>query len=228
MNVAFNRKTPSWWYKGDIIPRWHGQDSPLRRSRGEHFSRWNCCQDITVRLISAFLFVCFFFLLINSLTHCFHRHGEKVVEFTNGQREIHTSQYKRRMYPDGTVKTVYTNGRQETKFSYGRVRIKNNEGLHIMDKKWTSKNTFHIYLLFFILTKNLVTILKHIKLTSYFLEFQVLFCTLFISYLNCMTIRWTKPVYFYMYCQQASCIESSSQHEHIWYSVQVKTCDPLT
>ncbi|KAF4099800.1 hypothetical protein G5714_019926 [Onychostoma macrolepis] len=63
------------------------------------------------------------------------QHGEKVVEFTNGQREIHTSQYKRRMFPDGTVKTVYTNGRQETKFSSGRVRIKNNEGLVIMDKK---------------------------------------------------------------------------------------------
>ncbi|XP_026137713.1 centromere protein J-like [Carassius auratus] len=63
------------------------------------------------------------------------QHGEKVVEFANGQREIHTSQYKRRMYPDGTVKTLYTNGRQETKFSSGRVRIKNNEGIIIMDKK---------------------------------------------------------------------------------------------
>ncbi|XP_067274795.1 uncharacterized protein si:ch211-140l13.3 isoform X2 [Pseudorasbora parva] len=55
------------------------------------------------------------------------QHGEKMVEFTNGQREIHTSQYKRRMYPDGTVKTVYTNGRQETKFSSGKVHIKNNK-----------------------------------------------------------------------------------------------------
>uniref|UniRef100_A0A672PK49 Centromere protein J C-terminal domain-containing protein n=1 Tax=Sinocyclocheilus grahami TaxID=75366 RepID=A0A672PK49_SINGR len=63
------------------------------------------------------------------------QHGEKVVEFANGQREIHTSQYKRRMYLDGTVKTVYTNGRQETKFSSGRVCIKNNEGIIIMDKR---------------------------------------------------------------------------------------------
>ncbi|KAL1254028.1 hypothetical protein QQF64_016257 [Cirrhinus molitorella] len=62
------------------------------------------------------------------------QHREKVVEFSNGQREIHTAQYKRRMYPDGMVKTVYTNGRQETKFSSGRVRIKNNEGVIIMDK----------------------------------------------------------------------------------------------
>ncbi|XP_073789757.1 uncharacterized protein si:ch211-140l13.3 isoform X2 [Danio rerio] len=65
------------------------------------------------------------------------QHGEKVVEFTNGQREIHTTQYKRRIFPDGTIKTVYTNGRQETKFSSGRVRIKNNEGVIIMDKKST-------------------------------------------------------------------------------------------
>lgn len=100
-----------------------------------------------------------FLLIIYSLTCCFHRHGEKVVEFTNGQREIHTSQYKRRMFPDGTVKTVYTNGRQETKFSSGRVRIKNNEGIIIMDKKWSSKNPFHvIYLLLFFYWQNLVTI----------------------------------------------------------------------
>ncbi|XP_033504885.1 uncharacterized protein LOC117270953 isoform X2 [Epinephelus lanceolatus] len=50
--------------------------------------------------------------------------GEKMVEFPNGQREIHTSQYKRREYPDGTVKTIYPNGRQETKYASGRVRIK--------------------------------------------------------------------------------------------------------
>jgi len=80
-----------------------------------------------------FWFVSFFF--IYSLTHCFHRHGEKMVEFTNGQREIHTSLYKRRMYPDGTVKTLYRDGRQETKFSSGRVHIKNNECVLIMDKK---------------------------------------------------------------------------------------------
>ncbi|XP_066553561.1 centromere protein J isoform X2 [Amia ocellicauda] len=63
------------------------------------------------------------------------KNGEKTVEFSNGQREIHTSQYKRREYPDGTVKTVYSNGRQETKYSTGRVRIKDREGSIIMDKK---------------------------------------------------------------------------------------------
>ncbi|KAJ8396212.1 hypothetical protein AAFF_G00020790 [Aldrovandia affinis] len=63
------------------------------------------------------------------------RNGEKTVEFSNGQREIHTTQYKRREYPDGTTKTVYSNGRQETKFSSGRIRIKDKGGTIIMDKK---------------------------------------------------------------------------------------------
>lgn len=57
------------------------------------------------------------------------------MEFTNGQREIHTSQYKQRIYPDGTVKTVYLNGRQETKYSSGRIHIKNNEDVIMMDRK---------------------------------------------------------------------------------------------
>lgn len=61
--------------------------------------------------------------------------GEKTVEFTNGQREVHTSQYKRREYPDGTVKTVFVNGRQETKFPSGRIRIKDQSGAIIIDRK---------------------------------------------------------------------------------------------
>ncbi|XP_078078204.1 centrosomal P4.1-associated protein isoform X2 [Mustelus asterias] len=61
--------------------------------------------------------------------------GNKIIEFNNGQREIHTSNYKRREYPDGTVKTVYLNGQQETRYSSGRVRIKDKEGNVIMDSK---------------------------------------------------------------------------------------------
>ncbi|KAJ8009052.1 hypothetical protein DPEC_G00084830 [Dallia pectoralis] len=61
--------------------------------------------------------------------------GERTVEFNNGQREIHTSQYKRREYPDGTTKTVYSNGRQETQFPSGRVRIKDKNGVVILDRK---------------------------------------------------------------------------------------------
>ncbi|KAM9563200.1 uncharacterized protein ACIB01_006061 [Guaruba guarouba] len=63
------------------------------------------------------------------------KNGDKIVVFSNGQKEIHTVQFKRREYPDGTVKTVYCNGRQETKYSTGRVQIKDEEGNIILDKK---------------------------------------------------------------------------------------------
>ncbi|XP_013801573.1 centromere protein J-like [Apteryx mantelli] len=63
------------------------------------------------------------------------KNGDKIMVFSNGQKEIHTAQFKRREYPDGTVKTVYSNGRRETKFASGRVRIKDEEGNIILDKK---------------------------------------------------------------------------------------------
>ncbi|KAG8452924.1 hypothetical protein GDO86_004646 [Hymenochirus boettgeri] len=64
-----------------------------------------------------------------------HLDGSKVIEFDNGQRELHTAHYKRRQYPDGTVKTVYSNGQIETKYASGRVRIKDKDGNVIMDTK---------------------------------------------------------------------------------------------
>ncbi|KAM9566123.1 centrosomal P4.1-associated protein isoform 2-T2 [Guaruba guarouba] len=63
------------------------------------------------------------------------RDGSKTIEFNNGQRELHTAQFKRREYPDGTVKTVYMNGQQETKYVSGRVRVKDKDGNIIMDTK---------------------------------------------------------------------------------------------
>ncbi|KAM7131825.1 centrosomal P4.1-associated protein isoform 2-T3 [Ciconia maguari] len=63
------------------------------------------------------------------------RDGSKTIEFNNGQRELHTSQFKRREYPDGTVKTVYMNGQQETKYVSGRIRVKDKDGNIIMDTK---------------------------------------------------------------------------------------------
>ncbi|KAM7115414.1 centrosomal P4.1-associated protein isoform 1-T1 [Molossus nigricans] len=63
------------------------------------------------------------------------RDGRKVIEFNNGQRELHTAQFKRREYPDGTVKTVYANGHQETKYTSGRVRVKDKDGNVLMDTK---------------------------------------------------------------------------------------------
>ncbi|XP_027740699.1 centromere protein J isoform X3 [Empidonax traillii] len=61
--------------------------------------------------------------------------GSKTIEFNNGQRELHTAQFKRREYPDGSVKTVYMNGQQETKYGSGRVRVKDKDGNIIMDTK---------------------------------------------------------------------------------------------
>ncbi|XP_040853760.1 centromere protein J-like isoform X1 [Ochotona curzoniae] len=59
--------------------------------------------------------------------------GNKIIQFSNGQRELHTAQFKRREYPDGTVKTVYTDGRQETKYASGRIRVKDKDGNILMD-----------------------------------------------------------------------------------------------
>ncbi|XP_070832047.1 centromere protein J [Chaetodon trifascialis] len=59
--------------------------------------------------------------------------GTKEIHFNTGQKEIHTADYKRREYPDGTVKTVYTDGRQETRYPTGRLRIKDKEGNVIVD-----------------------------------------------------------------------------------------------
>ncbi|CAO2628818.1 Centromere protein J [Lemmus lemmus] len=59
--------------------------------------------------------------------------GDKVIMFSNGQKEIHTARFKRREFPDGTSKTVYCNGCQETKYASGRVRIKDETGAVILD-----------------------------------------------------------------------------------------------
>uniref|UniRef100_A0A8C8DJ17 Centromere protein J C-terminal domain-containing protein n=1 Tax=Oryzias sinensis TaxID=183150 RepID=A0A8C8DJ17_9TELE len=61
--------------------------------------------------------------------------GIKEIHFNTGQKEVHTADFKRREYPDGTVKTVYNDGRQETRYPTGRVRIKDREGNVIVDKR---------------------------------------------------------------------------------------------
>lgn len=63
------------------------------------------------------------------------KNGDKVIEYPNKQREIHTKEFKKREYPDGSVKTVYTNGLSETKYSNGRVRLKDSLGNIISDTK---------------------------------------------------------------------------------------------
>ncbi|KAM4731887.1 centrosomal P4.1-associated protein isoform 2-T4 [Anableps anableps] len=61
--------------------------------------------------------------------------GTKEIHFNTGQKEIHTAEYKRREYPDGTVKTVYTDGRQETRYPTGRLRVKDKDGNVILDNR---------------------------------------------------------------------------------------------
>jgi centromere protein J len=60
--------------------------------------------------------------------------GELVLSFPNGQQEVHTSLFKKRTYPDGTVKIVFNDGRQETRFADGRVRIKDRNGTVLIDQ----------------------------------------------------------------------------------------------
>uniref|UniRef100_A0A7N6AM66 Centromere protein J n=1 Tax=Anabas testudineus TaxID=64144 RepID=A0A7N6AM66_ANATE len=61
--------------------------------------------------------------------------GTKEILFNTGQKEIHTADYKRREYPDGTVKTVYTDGRQETRYPNGRLRVKDKDGNVVLDNR---------------------------------------------------------------------------------------------
>uniref|UniRef100_A0A4W2FPY9 Centromere protein J C-terminal domain-containing protein n=1 Tax=Bos indicus x Bos taurus TaxID=30522 RepID=A0A4W2FPY9_BOBOX len=63
------------------------------------------------------------------------RNGDKTIVLSNGQREVHTAQFKRREYPDGTTKTVYHDGHQETKDASGRVRVRDEAGNIILDRK---------------------------------------------------------------------------------------------
>ncbi|KAM8854824.1 centrosomal P4.1-associated protein isoform 2-T3 [Spinachia spinachia] len=59
--------------------------------------------------------------------------GVKEILFNTGQKEIHTADYKRREYPDGTAKTVYADGRQETRYPNGRLRVKDRDGNVVLD-----------------------------------------------------------------------------------------------
>ncbi|CAB1449795.1 unnamed protein product [Pleuronectes platessa] len=46
--------------------------------------------------------------------------GEKMIDFPGGERDVHTPQFKRRQYPDGTVRTIYPDGRQQTQIMWSR------------------------------------------------------------------------------------------------------------
>ena len=59
--------------------------------------------------------------------------GDKLVHLPNGQTEEHTSLYRKRTYPDGTVKILHMDGRVETRFKEGRVKVKDARGIVIKD-----------------------------------------------------------------------------------------------
>lgn len=69
------------------------------------------------------------------------QNGDKVLTMPNGQKEIHTSEHKRREYPDGTVKILYPDGTQETRYANGRIRLKDINGELIMDTADMGLNT---------------------------------------------------------------------------------------
>ncbi|NXE59250.1 CENPJ protein, partial [Calcarius ornatus] len=73
--------------------------------------------------------------LITSFIASSFRNRDELVVFSDGQRESHTAQFRRRECLDGTVKTLLCNSRQETKFSTGRFQIKDEEGNLILDKR---------------------------------------------------------------------------------------------
>lgn len=153
--LHFPRKTPSWWHKGNILPGWHRQDSPLRWSRGKHFSRWNYCQDITVRWMSVFpicWFVSFFFLFFFLFTPLHTASIDMVKRWWSllmgRERSIlHCTRGGcTRMEP---LKLSIGMGDRRQNSHLGGLTLRN-ECVLIMDKKWTSKKHFpFIYLLFF-------------------------------------------------------------------------------
>ncbi|XP_014397870.1 PREDICTED: uncharacterized protein LOC106726663 [Myotis brandtii] len=63
------------------------------------------------------------------------RNGDKTIVFSNGQRDIHTAEFKRREFPDGTVRTVYCDGRQETRDASGRVKVRGEARHRVLDWK---------------------------------------------------------------------------------------------
>ena len=59
--------------------------------------------------------------------------GHKLVSLPSGETEEHTSQYRKRMYPDGTVKVLHMDGRVETRYKGGRVKVKDVKGVVVED-----------------------------------------------------------------------------------------------
>ena len=59
--------------------------------------------------------------------------GDKLVNLPNGQTEEHSSLYRKRTYPDGTVKILHMDGKVETRYKGGRVKVKDARGIVVED-----------------------------------------------------------------------------------------------
>nr|KAF6274027.1 hypothetical protein mPipKuh1_010691 [Pipistrellus kuhlii] len=59
---------------------------------------------------------------------CVARNGDKTIVFSDGQRDVHTAEFKRREHPDGSARTVYRDGRQEVRLASGRGRVRGERG----------------------------------------------------------------------------------------------------
>lgn len=59
--------------------------------------------------------------------------GDSIILLPNGEKELHTRDYMRKDFLDGTVKFMYKDGSQETKYPSGRIRIKDAHGNLVKD-----------------------------------------------------------------------------------------------
>lgn len=59
--------------------------------------------------------------------------GDTVILLPTGERELHTKEYMKKEFLDGTVRYMYKNGSQETRYPSGRIRIKDQQGNLVKD-----------------------------------------------------------------------------------------------
>lgn len=59
--------------------------------------------------------------------------GDSIILLPNGERELHTKDYMKKEFLDGTVKFIFQDGSQETRYPSGRIRVKDAQGNLIRD-----------------------------------------------------------------------------------------------
>lgn len=129
MNVKFGSHHPLGVILHSEVFLWDQISNAILRFSTWHYFPISLSHVSSVRQVNKRQ--CF---LIISFTAASSRNGDKLVKFSDGQREICTVQFRRREYLDGTMKIVLCNSRQETKCSTGQVQIKDEKGYLILDK----------------------------------------------------------------------------------------------